>query len=139
MGTVWMISYEEYERLRNEKGLNNAEVARRASIPPSTFTDWKQGKSFPKNDKLIKIAKALDVDPAILIDLISPELQPHYYQALMDQVEHYHNSKTAEIAQAIFDSKEMRILFDAAKNSKPEDLQMAADLLQRLKGTNPDG
>lgn len=134
-----MISYEEYERLRNEKGLNNAEVARRASIPPSTFTDWKQGKSFPKNDKLIKIAKALDVDPAILIDLIPPELQPHYYQALMDQVEHYQNSKTAEIAQAIFDSKEMRILFDAAKNSKPEDLQMAADLLQRLKGTNPDG
>ena len=134
-----MISYEEYERLRNEKGLNNAEVARRASIPPSTFTDWKQGKSFPKNDKLIKIAKALDVDPAILIDLISPELQPHYYQALIDQVEHYQNSKTAEIAQAIFDSKEMRILFDAAKNSKPEDLQMAADLLQRLKGTNPDG
>lgn len=134
-----MISYEEYERLRNEKGLNNAEVARRASIPPSTFTDWKQGKSFPKNDKLIKIAKALDVDPAILIDLISPELQPHYYQVLMDQVEHYQNSKTAEIAQAIFDSKEMRILFDAAKNSKPEDLQMAADLLQRLKGTNQDG
>ena len=139
MGTVWMISYEEYERLRNEKGLNNAEVARRASIPPSTFTDWKQGKSFPKNDKLIKIANALNVDPAILIDLISPELQPHYYQVLMDQVEHYQNSKTAEIAQAIFDSKEMRILFDAAKNSKPEDLQMAADLLQRLKGTNQDG
>ncbi|HAB94850.1 MAG TPA: XRE family transcriptional regulator, partial [Lachnospiraceae bacterium] len=33
----------------------------------------------------------------------------------------------------------MRVLFDAAQDSRPEDLQMAADLLRRLKKTNPDG
>jgi hypothetical protein len=33
----------------------------------------------------------------------------------------------------------MRILFDAAKDSKPEDLRRAADLLMRFKETNPDG
>ena len=40
---------------------------------------------------------------------------------------------------AIFDDSDLHALFDAAQNSKPEDLKMAADLLRRLKGTNIDG
>lgn len=53
--------------------------------------------------------------------------------------QYYENEQTAHIAQELFESKEMKLLFDAAKDSKPEDLQMAANLLMRLKGTNPDG
>ena len=53
--------------------------------------------------------------------------------------QYYEDKQTATLAQKLFESKEMKLLFDAAKDSKPEDLQMAADLLRRLKGTNPDG
>jgi hypothetical protein len=42
------------------------------------------------------------------------------------------------MAQKLFENQGMRILFDAAQNSRPEDLKMAADLLERLKGTNTD-
>lgn len=52
---------------------------------------------------------------------------------------YYFDDETAEKAQELFDDPNMRILFDAARDSKPEDLQMAADLLSRLKETNPDG
>ena len=57
-----MITYEKYEQIRNSKGLKNSDVARIAQIPPSTFTDWKQGKSMPKYEKMSKIAAALDMD-----------------------------------------------------------------------------
>lgn len=52
--------------------------------------------------------------------------------------QYYESQQTAKLAQDLFKSKEMKLLFDAAKDSKPEDLQMAADLLMRLKGTNSD-
>jgi hypothetical protein len=53
--------------------------------------------------------------------------------------EYYTNPETAKIAQQIFDDSDLHALFDAARDSKPEDLLMAADLLRRLKGTNPNG
>lgn len=56
-----------------------------------------------------------------------------------EEEEHYIDPETVKKAQELFNDNNMRLLFDAAKDSKPEDLQMAADLLKRLKGTNPDG
>ena len=52
---------------------------------------------------------------------------------------YYIDSETAKVAQAIFDDTDLHALFDAAQDSKPEDLKMAADLLRRLKSTNSDG
>lgn len=47
---------------------------------------------------------------------------------------YYTNPETAKLAQELFDNPDMRVLFDAARDSEPKDLQMAADLLKRLKG-----
>ena len=48
--------YEIYERLRNEKGVKDAAVAKATGIGRSTFSDWKIGRSSPKGEKLQKIA-----------------------------------------------------------------------------------
>ena len=53
--------------------------------------------------------------------------------------QYYINPETARIAQQIYDDPDLHALFDAASDSDPEDMQMAADLLKRLKKTNPDG
>lgn len=57
-----MITYETYCDLRNAKGLKDVEVARKAGLPPSIFSEWKKGKSTPKIDKMEKIANALEMD-----------------------------------------------------------------------------
>lgn len=48
--------YDLYEKLCKAKGVKNAEVARATGIAPATFTDWKQGRSQIKADKIQKIA-----------------------------------------------------------------------------------
>ncbi|MDD4564857.1 MAG: helix-turn-helix transcriptional regulator [Eubacteriales bacterium] len=48
--------YEIYCRLRDERGLRDADVAKGAGITKSTFTEWKSGRSKPGTDKLIKLA-----------------------------------------------------------------------------------
>ena len=53
--------YEIYQRLLDEKGLKNADVARATGISNMTLSDWKRGKSVPKTDKMQKIAEFLNV------------------------------------------------------------------------------
>lgn len=48
--------YESYQKLLDEKGLKNADVSRATGISNMTLSDWKNGKSTPKQDKLMKIA-----------------------------------------------------------------------------------
>ncbi|MDD3253110.1 MAG: helix-turn-helix transcriptional regulator [Lachnospiraceae bacterium] len=48
--------YEIYCKLRDEHGAKDADVVRETGITKSTFSDWKNGRSKPKQDKLQKIA-----------------------------------------------------------------------------------
>ena len=103
-------------RLERECGFSNGYIGqlRKGSIP---------------DDRLLKIANYLGMTVDQLTG-VQTDAQPDGY---------YVNEDTAKTAQRIFDDPYLRILFDAAQDSRPEDLQMAADLLRRLKKTNPDG
>lgn len=51
--------YERYSKIRDERGFKDADVARATGIGKSTLSDWKNGKSIPKEDKLIAISQFL--------------------------------------------------------------------------------
>ena len=53
--------YEIYCKLRDERGLKDADVARETGITKSTFSDWKTGRSVPKDQKLKKLANFFGV------------------------------------------------------------------------------
>lgn len=57
-----MIDYEKYAVLRDSKGLKDSDVAKRAGLYQSVFSDWKKKKSAPKLDKMQKIAEALGME-----------------------------------------------------------------------------
>lgn len=118
--------YEIYCKLRDEKGVKDAVVARETGINKSTFSDWKSGRSQPKGEKMQKIADYFGVS----VDYLTTGRQPQDY---------YLNEETAQIAQEIFDDPDLHALFSAARGAKPEDLKMAADMIKRFKETNPDG
>ena len=48
--------YEVFERLLSEHGITAYKVAKATGIAASTFSDWKSGRSTPKQEKLQKIA-----------------------------------------------------------------------------------
>lgn len=49
--------------LLEERGLSQADLAKLTGIRASTISDWINGKYFPKQDKRLLIARALDVSP----------------------------------------------------------------------------
>lgn len=48
--------YEIFLKLLSEKGVTAYKVGKETGIASSTFTDWKTGRSVPKQEKLQKIA-----------------------------------------------------------------------------------
>ena len=59
--------YEIYVALRDEKGVKDATVAKATGIGKSTFSDWKNGRSAPKGEKLKKIADYFGVSTQYLL------------------------------------------------------------------------
>lgn len=53
--------YKKYVELRDKKGVTDYRVAMDTGIPKSTFTDWKNGRSKPKTEKLKTIADYFNV------------------------------------------------------------------------------
>lgn len=53
--------YKKYVVLREKKRVTDYRVAEETGITKSTFTDWKNGRSKPKFDKLLILAKYFDV------------------------------------------------------------------------------
>lgn len=60
--------YERYVFIRDKRGVTDYKVATETGITKSTFSDWKSGRSKPKIDKLIKIAKFFDVSVEYFIE-----------------------------------------------------------------------
>lgn len=120
--------YDVFADLCQRRGVRTADVAKATGIGPSTFTDWKKGKiSSPSADKLRRIAEYFGVSVDYL-NTGDQETARGYYT----------DPETAKVAQEILDDPDLRALFSAARDSKPEDLRTAAALLRRFKETNPD-
>jgi len=51
-----------------------------------------------------------------------------------ENVQYYLNDETREIAQEIFENKDLRILFDASRKAKPDDLKLIIEMAKRFKG-----
>ena len=59
--------YERYVELRDKKGVTDYRVSEDTGISRSTFTDWKNGRSAPKVEKMLLLAKYFDVPIEYLI------------------------------------------------------------------------
>ena len=55
------MSYVNFEQLLVERGTTTYKVSKETGISNSTFSDWKNGRSTPKLDKMQKIAAYFDV------------------------------------------------------------------------------
>lgn len=126
--------YEFYERIRNAKGLKDFDVCKMAGIAPGTMSDWKNGRIRSlKADKLQRIADVLGVSIEYLMTGEETEKESDSGK------KYYFSDETAEIAEEVFSDPDLRLLFDASRNAKPEAIRLAAEMLRQMKETNPDG
>ena len=111
---------------RERSGLNRKELSKKINVSPSTISRYERGDFDRVKIAILEaIAKVTDVNP-LWISGKSEDITP-------PPPAYYLTEETTAMAQALFENKEMRILFDAARGAKPEDLKAAADVLMVLK------
>lgn len=107
--------YSVYAELRDKMGVKDIDVSRALGFHPSVISDWKRGKASPKYDKMKMIADYFGVS----VEYLTTGEQSEGY---------YINPDTADMAQQIYENKDLRLLFDVAKDVTPEQLKLLHDL-----------
>lgn len=87
--------YEIYCKLKEEKGVKDADVARETDITKSTFTDWKNGRSVPGSEKMKKIAEYFGVTVDYILTGEKPEI-PIFEPEHLELIELYSNLKEGQ-------------------------------------------
>ena len=110
--------WEVFERLCRERGVTPYRVSEATGIKTSSLSGWKAGRYNLKAEKLKKIADYFGVPLEYLMTGEEPEERETYYV----------NPETADMAQELYDNKDLRLLFDVAKDVTPEQLKLLHDL-----------
>ena len=102
---------------------NQADLINDLGFNKSSVSTWCNGTRLPRMDKVDILAKYFDINRSDLIEDKDTEHKQSYYL----------NPETSRIAQKIYDNKELSVLFDAAQDAEPEDLQALHGMLMALK------
>ena len=109
-------------KYRAEREMTLQELADKCGYTSrASINKIENGEVDVPTSKVQLIADALGVSP---LDLMGKRDEPDSY---------YLNEETAQIAQQIYEDKELRALFDAARGADPEALQAAQAMLKVLK------
>lgn len=104
-------------------GKNQMDLMRDLGLSSSTVSNWCTGSKLPRMDKVQMLADYFHILKSDLLEEKSP----------VDNNTYYLNPETSRIAQEIYDNKELSLLFDAARDADPEDLQTVHSMLMALK------
>ena len=123
--------YDIFEQLLQKHGVTPYKVAKEAGVTQTALSNWKTGRSTPTTKTLQKIADYFGVT----VDYLMTGEEK-------DGDRYYLNDETAQVAQEIFENKELRALFDVQRGMSAEDLQalhgMALALKRKERGGNDD-
>ena len=131
--------YDRFKSLCEMKGISPTRASILIGFSKGSVAYWKKKMEagedvMPDSRVAEKIADFFNVSTDYLLGREEEE-----DLARLDGEGYYLDPETAKVAQELFDDPDLRVLFDAARDSKPEHLQLAADILRKFKETNPDG
>lgn len=136
--------YKNIKERRIQLGLTQSELANKLGYADkSAIAKIEKGLVDLPQSKIKAFADVLETTPGELmgwdplLSVFSGNAKAYYeginVQSPVTEESYYTNPETAQIAQEIYDNKELSLLFDAARDAKPEDLQTVHTMLLALK------
>ena len=111
----------KYYLMMNNK--TQSDLVNDLGFDKSTVSNWCAGIRVPKVDVIIDIAKYLHVDVGDLI-VDNTDKEDRYYL----------NEDTRNMAQFLYDNPEYKVLFDATRKVKKDDIQFVKEMIDRMSG-----
>lgn len=114
-----MTTYEKIKYLCDQKGIAITVLEKEIGFGRGSIGKLKTGSTTLKRLQIIADYFGVDVE--------------YFSDTAKEEGKYYINEETAQLAQALFENRDLRVLFDAAKDASPEDLQTTYDMLMALK------
>lgn len=125
------MSEKEYAKiiaknLRNiayNAGKTQADISKDLRISKATVSSWMNGTRIPRMDKIDLLCHYFNVSRSDIMEDIdqTPEEQPYYL-----------NDDARDLAQFIFDNPEYKVLFDASRKVKKEDIEFIKQMIDKM-------
>lgn len=112
-----MSTLKELMRLRDIK---QKEIAMEIGVTQPTVSDWVNGKKIPEGKNLQKLAKLLDVDPAVILGYSEPKPAEE-------------DEDIWEFRERIRRDPDFQLLYKAIKKASPEHIRAATAVLKSLE------
>lgn len=103
--------------------MTQIELSKILGVGTTSVYNWCNGIKTPRMDKVDKMCEIFNCKRSDLMEDKTDNQNQSYYL----------NPETSKIAQEIYDNKELSLLFDAARDAEPEDLQALHGMLMALK------
>ena len=110
-------------RLLEERGKTQAELARYVGVSKGSVTRWVKGMTDPRTDKVDKMCEFLGCSRADLMNEVQKTGQESWY----------YDDEAAAAAQFLYENPEYKVLFDASRKIKKEDIELVKALLDKMK------
>lgn len=115
---------KKIKEAREFLGMTQEELAKKLGYRgKAAISKIETGVADISQTRVEEFAKALNTTPAFLMGWVGEDTD----------IRHYVNDETMELAQEIHDNRDLRIMFDSARNLSPEDLKFAVDFLKRIE------
>lgn len=107
----------------NKYQMTQLELSKRLGVGTTSVSNWCRGLKSPRMDKIDAMCKIFHCRRSDLMEEHTSESDSGYYI----------NNETAQVAQEIFENKELRALFDVTHDAEPEDLRALHSMALALK------
>lgn len=114
------------------RNINQTELHEKTGIGKPSISAYLKGDYKAKQDKVDLIAEVLCVDPTWLIGYDVP-MERATDTPSAPQAGYYTDPDTARLAEELRTDPDTKILFSAAQDATPEEIQQAAKYLEFLK------
>lgn len=120
-----------FKRLRIASGYTQQAIAEKLNISRSTIGMYETGAREPDYDTLEAIADLFNVD----IDYLLGRTEK---TTILPESAYYMNEDARDFAQFMFENPEYKVLFDASRKVKREDIEFVKQMMDRMRGDVDD-
>lgn len=125
-----MYEYDNLEKILHNRGLKAYDIIKGTNISPGTLSAWKKGDYIPKENTRRKIADYLNIS---LYELDTGQTEP---KISTEGDIWYFDNETAKLAEEIQKDPQRKLLFEAARNVSPENIELAINMFKQFQETN---
>lgn len=108
-------------------GKTQLEIARNIGVSPQTFNTWCKGIAIPRMGKIQALADYFHINKSDLLEDKSNSNKEETY---------YLNDDARDMAQFLYENPDYKVLFDASRKVKKEDIQFVKEMIDRMSNND---